>query len=74
MELTPFDGHRIVHQEGVQDVQTAYPKPPYSAQLREQMDRWNALPDTIVVDAHAHVWTRNWLRIFGRNAPGRNFS
>ena len=26
LELTPFDGHLIVQQEGVQDAQTAYPK------------------------------------------------
>ena len=26
LELTPFDRHLIVHQEGVQDAQTAYPQ------------------------------------------------
>ena len=26
LELTPFDGHLIVHQEGVQDAQTAHPQ------------------------------------------------
>ena len=26
LKLTPFHGHFIVPQEGVQDVQTAYPK------------------------------------------------
>ena len=26
LELTPFHGHLIVHQEGVQDAQTTYPE------------------------------------------------
>ena len=39
LELTRFDGHRIVHQEGVQDAQTAYPQTAVLGAISSTNDR-----------------------------------